>query len=579
MKAMNRYGALQVIIMLLVSLVVSAIAILLIYRTTLLEKKEYLKKTSENQVIIIRSIYKQTRNIDNVLKILQEQMRMHPELEKTGEFTIGYYKHDTVYMIFHKWQIYVNDPVHIPLSARNAEPIKYASLKHRGFLIGKDYNNQKTLAYCDYIPELDWGIVTKIDFSEIRRPFYTASLYTSFTIIILVLLGMYLFKRFTDPLIARITESEEKYRLLFEFIPLGITLTDNSGKILEANAASEKLLGIGKREQSQRKIDGEEWQIIRPDFTPMPVWKYASSIALKGKRQVDDVEMGIVKPDGKITWLSVSAAPFPLKDFGVIVVYTDISRRVEAERILKQNEELLQNNAKDLKAMNDMKDKFFRIIAHDLRNPFGSLLGASDFLYQNVEKYDRDRIRQLSQILYESAKSGFDILSNLLDWSRSQTGNLIFNPSIHNIEEVTKASIHIISASAFSKDIRVISNIPSELEIFADRNMLSTILRNLLTNAVKFTHNGGSIEVNAEKGENETKITVKDTGTGIPSEDLDKLFRIDIKYVKSGTENESGTGLGLILCKEFIEKHGGTITVSSVLGQGTEFCLSFPFAQ
>jgi PAS domain S-box-containing protein len=567
----------RVIIITLVSITVTVVAILIIYRATLLEKKEYLKKLSINQVSIIKSFYKQTHDIDYLMRILKEQQQMHPGMGKTGEFTIGYRRHDTVFMLLHKSQTYVFDSIPFLIDSENNDPIKYASSKFGGFLIGKDYNDHKVLAYCDYIPELDWGIVTKIDFSEIRRPFYIASMYASLTVIILVFFGMYLFKRFSDPLITRITESEEKYRLLFEFIPFGITLTDNSGDILEANAESEKLLGIDKREQSQRKIDSEEWQIIRPDFTPMPVWEYASSIALKEKRKVDAVEMGIVKPDGKITWLSVSTAPFPLKDFGIIIVYTDISRRVEAERTLKQNEEQLKKNAEDLKAMNDTKDKFFRIIAHDLRNPFGSLFGAADFLYQNVDVYDRDRIRQLSRILYDSAKSGFDILSNLLEWSRSQTGNLSYTPSLFNLADVVQGSMKVISSTADSKNIRITSNIPSELEIFADHNMLSTILRNLLTNAVKFTSHGGSIEVDAEKGENEVTITVKDTGTGIPAEDLDKLFRIDIKYVKLGTENENGTGLGLILCKDFIEKHGGTIRVESEPGKGSRFIFTIPF--
>lgn len=542
-----------------------------------MKKKDYLKKLSDNQVSLIKSIHKQTNDIDRLVKIMQGQKRMHPGLENTGEFTIGYLKDDTVFMLLHKWQIDVLKPYPLSVGSENGEPIKFASMKNRGFLIGKDYDGHEVLAYCDYIPNLGWGTVTQIDFSEIRKPFYTVSLYVLIALFILVFAGIYLFKRFSDPIIKRIIESEEKYRLLFEFIPLGITLSDRSGKIIESNTESEAILNIDKNEQNKRKVDSQEWKIVRPDSSEMPASEFAGSISLKENRKVDNVEMGIVKSGGDISWLSVSAAPFPIKDFGIITVYNDISRRVEAERTLKQNEELLKKHSEELKALNDTKDKFFRIIAHDLKNPFGSLLGASEYLFSNVEKYDREKIKKLSKILFDSAKSGYDILSNLLEWSRSQTGNLAFSPSLHNLAEIVQVNLNVVSTAAFSKGITLTSVVPPDLEVFADRNMLNTILRNLLINAVKFTHQEGSVTIEAEKTDKIVTIRVIDTGTGIPEEDIDKLFRIDVKYVNLGTENEKGTGLGLILCREFIEKHCGTIDVSSTLGKGTEFTISLPF--
>jgi len=309
----------------------------------------------------------------------------------------------------------------------------------------------------------------------------------------------------------------------------------------------------------------------------MPSEEFASMRALAEQKVIENVEMGIVKPDKTVTWLNVSAAPVPLKDFGVIIAYADITRRVEAEQGLKKNDELLQERALELKALNDTKDKFFRIIAHDLRNPFGSLVGASEYLYKGAGRFDRERIRELSRILMDTSKSGYEILSNLLDWSRSQTGNLLFNPAFYNLSDLIGVNLNILSAAVFSKELVLENQVTSDISVFADKEMLNTILRNLLTNAIKFTPKGGAIWIGAEQRSETVLIKIKDSGVGISSSEMEKLFRLDAHYVKRGTDNEKGTGLGLILCKEFAERHGGSIQVGSAEGKGSEFIVVLPY--
>jgi signal transduction histidine kinase/DNA-binding NarL/FixJ family response regulator len=243
-------------------------------------------------------------------------------------------------------------------------------------------------------------------------------------------------------------------------------------------------------------------------------------------------------------------------------------RNLAEEALLKSEAKLIELNA--------TKDKFFNIVAHDLKNPFTSLLGSTELLYENIHKMDTQTIKKLAQILNESAKSGYSILLNLLDWSRSQTGQIKFNPERINLKNLIDENFSEFYLFSTNKSITMISDVNDDIYIFADRNMLNTVLRNLLSNAVKFTHRNGSIHVKAMINSNEVVISVEDTGIGISKSNINKLFRLDTKYSVPGTDKETGTGLGLKLCKEFIEKMNGSIYVKSVENKGSEFIFSIP---
>lgn len=248
-------------------------------------------------------------------------------------------------------------------------------------------------------------------------------------------------------------------------------------------------------------------------------------------------------------------------------------------RYQKLNQELelkVSERTQELRELNATKDKFFNIVAHDLKNPFTSLLGATELLFENIDRMDSEKIKKLAHILNDSAKSGYAILLNLLDWSRSQTGLIKINPERINLKKILDENILDLQLFSTNKEIIIYTEVLENMYIFADKNMLNTVLRNLLSNAVKFTHRGGSINIKAVISCNEVTISVQDTGTGIPEDNLDKLFRIDSKYTKPGTDKEQGTGLGLKLCKEFVEKLGGRILVKSIENKGSEFIFSIP---
>jgi PAS domain S-box-containing protein len=256
-------------------------------------------------------------------------------------------------------------------------------------------------------------------------------------------------------------------------------------------------------------------------------------------------------------------------EFVNLKLHQELSERNLAEGALKKSE--LQ-----LKELNDTKDKFFNIVAHDLKNPFTSLLGSSELLFSNIDKMNRESIRKLAMILNDSAKGGYVILQNLLDWSRSQTGLLEFIPERVNLNDLIKENISNLKLPAANKEISLNYDSDENIYLFADRNMVNTVLRNLLSNAVKYTPRFGKIVVCANIASHEVIISVKDTGIGISKEKIEKLFRIDTKHSMPGTNNEQGTGLGLKLSKEFVEKQGGKIWVESIENQGSDFIFSIP---
>ena len=236
----------------------------------------------------------------------------------------------------------------------------------------------------------------------------------------------------------------------------------------------------------------------------------------------------------------------------------------------------IKENEIKLKELIATKDKFFNIIAHDLKNPFTSLLGSSELLYENIDHLNTKNIHDLALLLNDSAKSGYAILQNLLDWSRSQTGLLKINSERINLRELINDNLSTLQLTAANKEIKMTNLVNQDIIVFADKNMINTILRNILGNALKFTYKSGEVIVRTALTSDEVIVSVKDDGIGILKEKIDTLFRIEVKNSMPGTENEQGTGLGLKLSKEFAEKLGGRIWVNSSENEGSEFSFSIP---
>jgi len=247
--------------------------------------------------------------------------------------------------------------------------------------------------------------------------------------------------------------------------------------------------------------------------------------------------------------------------------------------ILKQKEKL-EEQYHSLNELNATKDKFFSIIAHDLKNPLGAFKHSTEILYKEFDYLESDEIRLYIEELFKSSNQVLELLENLLTWSRSQRGKIPYSPVEVPLNFIINNNFDLLKMNADKKEIQLVNGLNEEVFVYADINMISTILRNLISNAIKFTREKGIIKVYGQKyDDGYFQVTVEDNGVGISPENIDKLFRIDSHYTTVGTTNEQGTGLGLIICKEFIEKHNGKIWVESQLGIGTKFHFTLPYSK
>ncbi len=322
----------------------------------------------------------------------------------------------------------------------------------------------------------------------------------------------------------------------------------------------------------QERLGTSGFSTIHPDDLER-IQKVFYSL-LENDSSVIKIEFRYACKDGSYKPIELAAANLlndPLIN-GVLLNYRDITERHQAEEEIKhKTQELIKINAE--------KDKFFSIIAHDLRGPFNGFLGLTQLMVEESENFSGDEIQEFSKRMNQSASNLFSLLENLLEWARLQRGFISFTPEPFLVLPMVSEIFHLLLDSANKKEIGIINEIPAELGILADKYMLGSIIRNLLSNALKFTPKGGEISIGAKSlPGNFVEFFVRDSGIGMSRKMIDDLFRIDVQTSRRGTENESSTGLGLILCKEFIEKHNGEIWVESEEGIGSVFYFTICYA-
>lgn len=361
----------------------------------------------------------------------------------------------------------------------------------------------------------------------------------------------------------QVKENEEKYRLLAETIEELILIHDRDGKLLYVNQAGLELAQYNLDELSELSI----YNLFNDEYEE----RIGDYLTNERRKESLLVELNLHTKTGEKIPVEINITKLKKRNHqeGVLVVARDIRER-------KRNEYSINKYIEELKKSNYAKDKFFSIIAHDLRSPFNALLSYSDILMEEFDELERDEIKEYITHMNSVANNIFELLNNLLDWSRIQTDKMYFNPSLFDIEEVITKVSRLFKDIAKSKRIKIDIKCDDRCYAFADENSISTVIRNLTSNAIKFSNEDSTVKIKAENEDKLVRVTVSDNGIGMLPEDIVKLFRIDINYTTLGTRQEKGTGLGLILAKEMIEKNGGEIFVESALGKGSKFSFTLP---
>jgi len=354
-------------------------------------------------------------------------------------------------------------------------------------------------------------------------------------------------------------ESEAIFDQFLENSPVYIFFKDENIRSLRLSRNFEGMLGKNLNELLGKSMD----ELFPSDFAQKMVEDDRQVLNKREKIEIEEEFNGRCYSTIKFP-IQIEGKPSFLAGFTL-----DITDRKLAEQALKKSE-------LRLKELNAAKDKFFSIVSHDLKNPFNAIIGFSNILAEQVQEKNYEGIEEYAGIIRNSSQRAMDLLITLLEWSRSQTGRMEFSPEYVEMVALINEVIELLGDSAQQKSITIHRELPRKMIAFIDKAMISTILRNLISNAIKFTRPDGQIVISAETKKAELKISVHDNGVGIKTESIEKLFRIDENHTTLGTQDEKGTGLGLILCKEFIEKHGGKIWVESEVGRGSTFYFSIP---
>jgi len=342
-------------------------------------------------------------------------------------------------------------------------------------------------------------------------------------------------------------------------------IADLNGDILEINDEAVNVYGFSRKELVNKSI-----KLLVPNKTNEKIDELIK-LCIKGEL-VRDVEVLRRKKNGNEIPVLMTLSLLTdekNKPFGIASIASDITKQKNIEKELTKSKAAAEKS-------NATKDKFLKIISHDLKSPFNSIIGFSDLLSTQYDSFDDLQRKDFIRNINTSSLDAYKLLENLLTWARTQTDGIIINKKNLNIKKLVDTSISSYLSNADSKNISVINNVQPELNISIDENTALTFIRNIVSNAIKFTNKGGSVTIDSHVNENSINLHITDTGVGMSPEVIDNLFKIDKTISTKGTNNEKGTGLGLILCKEFIERNGGSISVKSEKNKGSEFIISLP---
>ena len=352
-------------------------------------------------------------------------------------------------------------------------------------------------------------------------------------------------------------------------------------EILDANGYSIALANNG--EKALNYLEKKDADLVLLDIMMPDMDGYEVCLKIKESEKSKDIPVIFLSAKSEtqdiVQGFKIGGVDYITKPFNKEEILVRIKNHLElknARDIIKAKNAELEESEKHLKELNFTKDKFFSIISHDLRNPVSAFVNLTELLYTEFNEFNDEEKFEFVATMYKSSKSVNDLLENLLTWSRAQSGKIKFTPIAINVESIVNKIFSQLELNAKKKNLNLINNTAGKPNVYADMNMITTIVRNLVSNAIKFSRDGGEIIVNAEGKADFLEISIIDNGIGMEKDIINKLFRIDVHHTSLGTNKEKGTGLGLILCKDFAEKNGGTIRVESEPQKGSAFIFTVP---
>jgi PAS domain S-box-containing protein len=428
-------------------------------------------------------------------------------------------------------------------------------------------------------------------------------LFMFFVLVVLnIILFLYLYKkkgRYQDDNVQKKTEEhlfakENQLKTLVNNLPDFIYIKDTKSRFILANQKLAEVM-LGKKHTPDELVGKTDHDCYDNELADQYL-KDEQEIMQSGQPLIGREEQARDEDGNDIV---VSSTKVPVKNLkgkvlGIVGIGRDITKLKQAEHKIRQQAENLQETntlleerqeeiqqqkeeimaqRDELENLNNTKDKFFSIIGHDLKNPFNAIINLSDILKNSINTGTKEEMTEMIELIRISAKSAFELLENLLQWSKSQSGNIEFTPEKFDINTLIHKNIEFFKVNAEKKNIKLLADISGEVNVYADKNMINTVIRNIINNALKFTKPGGEINISSRQTQNEVEVQITDNGIGMDEEIKDNLFQLSSQRSTQGTSGEIGSGLGLILCKEFITKNHGEIIIDSQPGKGSTFII------
>jgi len=618
----------------IIAFMIAFAAIWLLYQNARQDVYNRLNDIAVNEKVSIEiwtNVYQ--KNEEEIIAHLRLEKKNGAVIGRSGEIVIARPANDSLeFIISRKMEIY-----RIPVNYSLATPMQRAINHESGYLIGRDYEGYKVYAAYTFVEKINWGIVAKIPVAEVNRPYFVSISIVFFLTLLLVTFLSYLLIKTTNPILDKLLNnerlliaarenaeaSEKVVRMQKDEIEFNNARLESLLKISQYSTSSiqdlldyalnEAIKLTGSKigyiyfyEEKTKQFILNTWskevmnecRVQNPetvyDLDKTGCWGEAvrqrKPIIINDYEAENHLKKGL--PEGHVTLKTFMTVPifvgtsivavaglankqngYDNADTVQLTLLMDSVWKI-AHRINMEND--LRSANDKLKELNATKDKFFSIISHDLKSPFTSLLGITEVLLENHRALKPDEIEEYFSHLNEASKGTLELLDNLLTWARSQTGKLELSQSKVNLKDLTTDITRLLQTFARDKKIMLINTIDKDIWVWADPNMLTTVLRNLIQNAVKYTHSKGSVTMGVTVNKEFAEIWVADTGIGMTDKRLNSLFRIGENVSMPGTNNERGTGLGLILCRDFVEKHGGTIRAESEEGKGSKFYFTMP---